>query len=180
MSSRRENLKWLQYLIQSAPGFKADFYISRAAAELGLRRETVSDYLRTLVEAGKVVLRGDRFYPRASAVQSLDEDEQKHEERLLNWLRQIYKADKSVATKENKEDWYLVVYDIKNNITSAEERRIYRNLQKVSQKIVAEGGELQRIQMSVWKVRGKQNANTLASAIPQNHAKIHIFKICEE
>lgn len=180
MSSRRENLRWLQYLIQSAPGFKADFYISKAAAELGLRRETISDYLRTLVESGKVVLRNDRFYPRASVVQGLDEEEQKHEQRLLDWLRGVYKADTPVKQEQNQQDWYLVVYSIKNSITSTERRRIYRNLQEACQKIAKTGGELQRIQKSIWKVRGKKNADTLASAIPQNHARIHIFKVLEE
>jgi len=180
MSSRKENLRWLQYLVQSAPGFKADFYISRAAAELGLRRETISDYLRTLVEAGKVVLRNDRFYPHGSPFQRLDEDEEKHEQRLLDWLREIYKADRPVTTKQNKQDWYLVIYDIKNSINPVERVRMYRNLQEACKKIAAVGGEPQRIQMSVWKVRGKENANTLASAIPQNYAKIHIFKVVEE
>ena len=176
MGSRKENLKWMQHLIQSNPGFKADFYISKAMSELGLKRQTIVDYLKTLAESGKIKLQNDRFYPYGQKIKRLDEDE----ERLLNWLQTISKDVKPETAKENQEDWYLVIYDIKDDINPTEKRRIYRNLLKACQRITKEGGIFEHIQMSVWKVKGKEHANILASAIPENHARIHIFKITEE
>jgi len=77
-------------------------------------------------------------------------------------------------------DWYLVIYDIKNNISPTQRRAIYRRLKDACRKITAAGGEFQRIQMSVWKVKGKEHAYTLVNAIPAEYAIIHIFKVMPE
>jgi len=48
MSKREDAFKRLQELVQADPGFEADFYIARAALDLGLSRKRMSRCLKML------------------------------------------------------------------------------------------------------------------------------------
>jgi len=176
MGKREEAINYLEELIKAYPGQRADFYIPRVCAEVGVSSKKVSEYLRLLHESGKIQLINDKFYPAGAKAEDLNY----HEKTLLAWLDKKAKDVTRETEKKQDEDTYLVVYDIKNEMKSVSRRTIYRKLRKAVQEIIKNGGHVERIQMSVWKVRGRHNALLLASCIPETHSRIRVFKIVEE
>jgi len=175
MTKREEAIQYLKDLITAYPGRKADFYIPIVAAKIGVTTRKVSEYLKLLHEAGEIVVVNDRFYPPGAPIRPPEE----YEQMLLSYLEESSRPVTHVTAGEAGDDWYLVVYDIKSNITQGERRAIYRRLKAACQQILQQGGEYQRIQLSVWRVKGRQNAQLLASAIPEKISRIKIFRITE-
>jgi len=191
---REEAIAYLEDLIKTYPGHKADFYLSQAAVVTGITKKKLSEYLKILHESGRILLFRDRFFP--AGIRS--EDIRAHERRLLEWLDSKIQAATLMTTssppppssgnitatiqelKKEEEEWYLVIYDIQKNIGPSKRVAIYRKLIKAQKEILKNGGEVERLQLSVWKVKGRQNALTLASVIPEEHAKIKIYKIAGE
>ena len=196
--ARVEALQFLRELIRKKPGQKADYYIKVAAAETGVTPQKISEYLKVLHQGGEVKLHRDRFYP----ANMKDEDIQAHERKLLEWLNSHLKpatpatsdvtpvtpqAEATTVTpvtptsaEDEEKAWYLVVYDIRDNISDSERVTIYRRLKKAQEEIIKSGAICERIQMSVWRVQGKRNALLLASAIPEARSRIRIFRILGE
>jgi CRISPR-associated endonuclease Cas2 len=81
--------------------------------------------------------------------------------------------------RDDREAYYLVVYDIKESIGDSARRAVYRRLLKAQEEIIRSGAMCERIQMSVWRVQGRRNALLLASVIPEEHARIRVFKVTE-
>ena len=198
MITRVEALQFLRELIRKKPGQKADYYIKVAAAETGITPKKISEYLKVLHQGGEILLHRDRFYP----ADYKPEDIQDHERKLLEWLNSHLKPATPVTgdvtpvtpqaeattvtpvtstpTEDEEKAWYLVVYDIKDDISDSERVTIYRRLRKAQEEIIKSGAICERIQMSVWRVQGKHNALLLASAIPEARSRIRIFRILEE
>jgi CRISPR/Cas system-associated endoribonuclease Cas2 len=174
---REEAIQYLEELIKAEPGHRADFYLSRAAAETGMRKKTLSEYLKILHESGRIQLHNDRFYPAGMPFEQVMSLEQK----LLSWLDSKIGAVSPVTPPQDDQNaYYLVVYDIKENIGAGKRRAIYRKLLKIQEEILKNGGEVERLQMSVWRVKGRQNALLLASAVPEECSRLRIIKIASE
>jgi len=174
---REEAIAYLEELIKAEPGHRADFYLARAAAETGITKKKLSEYLKILHESGRIQLHNDRFYPAGMPLEQVMSLEQK----LLSWLdSKIGAVTPETPPQDDQNAYFLVVYDIRENIGAGKRRAIYRKLLKIQEEILKNGGEVERLQMSVWRVKGRQNALLLASAIPEQHAKIRVIKIAGE
>jgi CRISPR/Cas system-associated endoribonuclease Cas2 len=174
---REEAIQYLEELIKAEPGHRADFYLSRAAAETGITKKKLSEYLKILHESGRIQLHNDRFYPAGMPPEKI----RTLEDKLLAWLdSKIGAVTPETPPPNDEETHYLVVYDIRENIGAGKRRAIYRKLQKAASEIIKAGGEVERLQMSVWRVKGRQNALLLASAVPEECSRLRIFKITSE
>jgi CRISPR/Cas system-associated endoribonuclease Cas2 len=191
MGIRERTITYLLDLIKAYPGRMADFYIYQVSKEFHLKPKTVSEYLRILHQSGEIIERQARFYPKDFKFG----DEEKKEQILLDWLRSKASQDVTpettkdtpvtaqqvtTVTEEKDRGLYLVVYDIKADIHPSKRRQIYRYLNKAYETILSEGAYAERIQMSVWLVEGRFNANRLAINIPEEISKVRIFKVVEE
>jgi CRISPR/Cas system-associated endoribonuclease Cas2 len=174
---REEAIAYLEELIKAEPGHRADFYLARAAAETGMRKKTLSEYLKILHESGRIQLHNDRFYPAGMPLEQVMSLEQK----ILSWLdSKIGDVTPETPPQDDQNAYYLVVYDIRENIGPSARRAIYRKLQKAASEIIKNGGEIERLQMSVWKIKGRQNALLFASIVPEECSRLRIIKIASE
>lgn len=65
VEKRRENLEWMESLVERNPGkFNEILLVSVFSRLSGLKRETCIEYLKTLKMAGFIVSRGGRLYHR--------------------------------------------------------------------------------------------------------------------
>jgi CRISPR/Cas system-associated endoribonuclease Cas2 len=196
--NRAEALQFLKELIKQRPGHKAGYYINIMSAETGITPQKISEYLKILHQGGEVKVYRDRFYP----VEMDDKAIEAHEQTLLEWLNSHPKPATpvtsdvtpvtpqagatavtpvtSTSAEDEEKAWYLVVYDIRDNISDSERVTIYRRLRKAQEEILKSGAMCERIQMSVWRVQGKRNALLLASAIPEAKSRIRVFRILGE
>jgi DNA-binding transcriptional ArsR family regulator len=181
--TRKEAIQFLLNLIQSYPGRAADFYISEIIKAYGVRRQTASEYLRDLGEAGMIEVHGIRIYPKG---QSLTEEE-KTERLLLEYLESKAKMDDTGVSKDDtrisKPDTgvsYLLVYDMDSHIKGYDRLQIYRKLRKAEHDLLKQGILVERIQMSVWEVETKEAALKLVSCLPENKTKVRIYRVLEE
>jgi len=174
---REEAIAYLEELIKAEPGHRADFYLSRAAAETGITKKKLSEYLKILHESGRIQLVRDRFYPAGMPPEKI----QTIEDKLLAWLdERIGAVTPETPPQDDQNAYYLVVYDIREDIGAGKRRAIYRKLQKAASEIIKNGGEIERLQMSVWKIKGRQNALLFASIVPEECSRLRIIKIASE
>jgi DNA-binding transcriptional ArsR family regulator len=196
-SIRRQGLQDLQELIKNYPGQPPEFYKSKIIAMYGIRKETASEWLQTLAEAGLIEAHGMRIYPKGL---SPEKEDIKKEQALLKMLREkaggVIDEVKEDATRitetatpvtppptpriQEQNRYYLLFYDLDSKIPKSERVTIYRKLNKVYHQLLREGVYVERIQMSVWKVQGKENAQKLASVLPEHATKIRIFEVLGE
>jgi DNA-binding transcriptional ArsR family regulator len=179
---RREGINFLINLIQSNPGRMADFYIGEVIKAYGVKRETASEWLKSLADAGLIEAHGTRIYPRGYQT----EEEKKLEDSLLAYLRRKVGEDVKPLTapvkpltEQKTPERYLLIYDMKADIPASEVMRIYRRLNKVYHQILEEGRYALRIQFSVWETETKEDAYRLASCLPSDKTRIKIYKIIE-
>ena len=86
---------------------------------------------------------------------------------------------KQEIAKQDQSQHYLLVYDLDSKILGSERRQIYRRLRRAYKRLLEDGVYVERVQMSVWKLEGRENAYKLASALPKDKAKIRIYKVLE-
>jgi len=82
-----------------------------------------------------------------------------------------------VSSADN-ERYFIVAYDI--SAKSHRRTKIYRTLNRIYHQLVSKGVEAERIQLSVWLVRGRENALWLAKVIPRDIAKVEVYEVSEK
>jgi hypothetical protein len=62
VESRRTNMEWMLSLISRNPPQTPTFWMYKFSELTGLKPETVKDYLKTLQNTKRIVLKGGRLY----------------------------------------------------------------------------------------------------------------------
>jgi hypothetical protein len=191
MVNLKEVDSYIVDFIRINPGRMAHLIVPHVATKFGLKPKTVSERLKALHEDKQITIRDGRFYPAKEEFTPEKHDFTAMKEELISRdettftpVKNDFTPEKQEAFTPEKEEFtpekYLLVYDLKYEPKDNERRTIYNRLNKVYHRILQEGRFIVRIQQSVWITEKKEDALMLASYLPDNKAKIKIFKILEE
>ena len=155
----------VEVFVKNNPGLNADQIITQVASSLEVDPRIVRRSLKRLGDIRKIYARGLRLYHKDYFEASEDSSSQ---------------ASESVVSGLEAED-YLIAWDLElKKLSEAEARRIYRRLEKVYYGLIEKGVKIEKIQRSIWRVRGREAVGEILGAFPDGKVKMNIFRIIEE
>jgi hypothetical protein len=89
-------------------------------------------------------------------------------------------SDVDSSKDSGSREFYLLVYDVEDVLSSSERVQLYREMNRVARDIMKNGRLVERVQMSVWKLEDKEDAYRLASVLPESITKIKIYRVVGE
>jgi hypothetical protein len=165
--------------------------IPEIAKRLGVSDERVKRRLRSLEKDGKIKLEHVWFYPvdeedgrteNSPETATLDQlIGERYVERYVSGSIPVQEV-RSRTDGENGTSGvgFLLIYDMTPKVPLSIRRTIYNRLNSAMDAIRREGRRVERIQLSVIMTEKREDAEKLASCLPQDGANVRIFRVLEE